>query len=624
VTAEGATEPLDQLTQAQGDARIGARITRGRSELSGSWSGHVIVCGLRGVGVRIVEQLHAAGTPVVIVDDDPDPALSDLGESLGVPHLRPAGRIEEALWEAGLAGAAAVACVERDDLRALGTALLVRELSPATKVVVNLDNPAVGRGVASVTGAGSVLDVAALFAPSVIETCTRENAHRLDVEQVAFAVAEATPAQAGTLRELFGDLAPMGVAPGDGRELLVCPGRDLEVEAGDRVWLLGSLEQLQDARLAGADHPYATRSAARFGALRRIRDRLGVLTDERDRGLRVLLGIVLALVVVSSAVLRFGYRPSDGHAHLSALDAVYFTVETISTVGFGDFSFSGQPHWLEAFGVLLIVLGAAVLTTLFSFITNALVRRRIDQSLGRARVAGVSGHVLLVGLGAVGMRVLEGLIAHGRQVVVVERDESNPLLNQARALGVRVVVGDATLQTTLDLANLASASAVAILTSDDLANIETGLAVRDGLAERWVEVPVVLRVFDRPLGQRVQRSFHFHHVWSTSAIAAPWFIGVALGLDVLATFFVDHEPFLLARLTVAPSGGLAGVAMRELSARMRVVAIRRAGEHQALEHPPRRDTRFAPGDQAYLAGPSEELLKVLRREQSSGLAAALG
>jgi Trk K+ transport system NAD-binding subunit len=56
------------------------------------------------------------------------------------------------------------------------------------------------------------------------------------------------------------------------------------------------------------------------------------------------------------------------------------------------------------------------------------------------------------------------------------------------------------------------------------------------------------------------------------------------------------------------------VAMRELSAEMRVVAIRRAGA-EGLEHPPRRETRFAPGDRAYLAGPSEELLKVLRREQ---------
>ena len=35
-------------------------------------TGHVIVCGLHDVGLRIVEQLHAAGERVVVVDDDPD------------------------------------------------------------------------------------------------------------------------------------------------------------------------------------------------------------------------------------------------------------------------------------------------------------------------------------------------------------------------------------------------------------------------------------------------------------------------------------------------------------------------------------------------------------------------
>ena len=55
--------------------------------------------------------------------------------------------------------------------------------------------------------------------------------------------------------------------------------------------------------------------------------------------------------------------------------------------------------------------------------------------------------------------------------------------------------------------------------------------------------------------------------------------------------------------------------MRDLSARIRVVAIERAGAHGALEHPPRRDTRLAAGDDAYLAGPYEELLALLRRER---------
>ncbi|KUL28512.1 TrkA C-terminal domain-containing protein [Actinoplanes awajinensis] len=79
---------------------------------------------------------------------------------------------------------------------------------------------------------------------------------------------------------------------------------------------------------------------------------------------------------------------------------------------------------------------------------------------------------------------------------------------------------------------------------------------------------------------------------------------------------------LVGRLTVAPGGGLDGLAVQDLSARTRVVAIRRVADRGVLEHPPRRDTRFAAGDEAYLIGPYEELLQVLRRDalSTSGLA----
>jgi len=57
--------------------------------------------------------------------------------------------------------------------------------------------------------------------------------------------------------------------------------------------------------------------------------------------------------------------------------------------------------------------------------------------------------------------------------------------------------------------------------------------------------------------------------------------------------------------------------MAELSARTRVVAISHAGAGGRLEHPPRRGTRFRAGDQAFLIGPYEELLQVLRRDSLS-------
>jgi Trk K+ transport system NAD-binding subunit len=134
-------------------------------------------------------------------------------------------------------------------------------------------------------------------------------------------------------------------------------------------------------------------------------------------------------------------------------------------------------------------------------------------------------------------------------------------------------------------------------------------------------VPVVLRVFDRELGRRLEQSFAFRHVWSTVAIAAPWFVGAALGLHVLNSFYVGSHPFLLARLRIGPGSGLEGLAMSELSASMRVIAIDRSATRGVLEHPPRRGTRLQAGDDAYLAGPYEELLRVLRRSRAGSAAA---
>ena len=340
------------------------------------------------------------------------------------------------------------------------------------------------------------------------------------------------------------------------------------------------------------------------------------LRSNADRSLRIALLAGLALLVISTVILHFTYHLAGRGQHLGVISSAYFTVETVATVGFGDFNFSQQSTWLEIYGIVLMVAGTTLVTTILALLTNALVTRRIAQSLGQAAIPGMVDHVVMVGLGSVGMKVLDGLLERDREVVVVERDETNRYLNQVRARGVPLVLGDSTLAQTLDSVNLQRASAVAIVTSDDMTNIETGLAVRDRLGSRWADTPVVLRVFDRELGGRLEHNFDFRHVWSTAAIAAPWFVGAALGMEVRSSFYVGSHPFLIARLGVAAGGGLEGLAMSDLGARLRVIAIQRRGG--ALEHPPRRDTRLAAGDDAFLAGPYEELLQVLRRERSGG------
>ncbi|MGH3211505.1 MAG: NAD-binding protein, partial [Trebonia sp.] len=151
------------------------------------WQGHVIVCGLPGVGLRIVEQLALSGVPAVVVDDNPAPALARMLDAWDVPLITGPARAEETLKSAGLAEAAAVICAQDDDLSALETALLARRLRAEVRVVAQLTNPAVGRAVKQAGVA--VLDVAGLSAPSVVEVCLDEGVQEMSLSGMRFLAA---------------------------------------------------------------------------------------------------------------------------------------------------------------------------------------------------------------------------------------------------------------------------------------------------------------------------------------------------------------------------------------------------------------------------------------------------
>ncbi len=606
--------------------------------------GHVIVCGLPGLGLRIVEQLALSGVPAVVVDDNPAPALARMLDAWGVTLITGPARAEETLKSAGLSEAIAVICAQDDDLSALETALLTRRLRAEVRVVAQLTNPAVGRAVKEAGVA--VLDVAGLSAPSVVEVCLGEGVQEMSLSGMRFLAARTTAPSTATLRELYGALAPVAVVPPAG-DVLVCPGRDTEVSAGDEVTLIGTPDELAAAdvidhperirRLTataspsaapgslgvlgvlGGDQPDDPGAGPGFAerALRALRDLAVSLARATDRGIAIALGALLTVLVTATLVLRFTYRYAGPGHRISLLDAAYFTVETVTTVGYGDYSFRGEPAWLVVFAVVLMMAGALFVAVFFALVTNMLVSRRIEESLGLQKITALRGHVLVIGLGTVGLRVARQLHDAGRDVVVIEKNEHNRHLGQLRALGVHFMIADATLPEVLASARLAAASAVAVLTSDDLANLETGLAVRDQLGPRWSATPVALRIFDPQLAHSVKETFGFRSVRSTAALAAPWFVGAALGLDVLSTFYAGDELLLVARLTVTPGGGLEGLQMHELAARTRVLALRRAADRSVLEHPPRRTTRFHQADEAYLIGPYDELLTVLRRDRPS-------
>jgi Trk K+ transport system NAD-binding subunit len=358
--------------------------------------------------------------------------------------------------------------------------------------------------------------------------------------------------------------------------------------------------------------PTGTRSAR--PRLRRVFDGVRTVVNDFNPAFYPALAAASTLIVISMLLLRYNYR----HPRMSWVDALYFTIETITTTGYGDFSFAHQQTWLRLFAAMLMFGGATTIALLVAFIADVLLSRRFVFASARPRVRHLRNHVIVVGLSALGMRVVSELVKAGHDVAVIEINEDNRFLSAARELDVPVIFGDATLIQTLETARVDRARAVAILTRDDMINIETGIVVAEMLGPRVMpkvnrraDVSLVLRVYDRALGLAVAQRFAFENVRSTVALAAPWFIGAAMGLDVLGTFSIGQSSFMVGAMHVAEGSELDGLPMMEMSTTTRVIAITR--EDAPVQLHPRREARLRAGDTVYLVGPYRELLATLRK-----------
>jgi Trk K+ transport system NAD-binding subunit len=563
----------------------------------------VIVSGDDALATAIVEELERAGASVATLPD------SELAGA----------RVKTELARAGVAHASAVICAGNDDAINLEIALLARKANPGIRVVARIANDVLREAVAADDPLSAIFGVADLAAPAVVEACLARTTHPFAAADMEFVVFGAEARYDATLREIYGDLAPVAIVKGQNTfnpgEVVVCPGRDMTVNAGDWTAMIGTTGELA---ACGIKPPRQAKTRSRQSRLRRILVAARTLSNEVNPAFYPMMVALFLLIIGSTTLLHFSYT----HPGMSWVDAFYFTNETITTTGYGDFSFAKQPTWLRLYAAVLMLSGVTTTALLVSFIADMMLSRRFVWSSGRSRARHLRNHIIVVGLSALGIRVVADLTAAGHDVTVIERDQNNPFLSTMVELDVPVIFGDATLRQTLEAARVETARAVAVLTRDDMINIETGIVLREMLGSkeasagnRWGEVPVVLRVYDHDLGSAVAQRFGFENVRSTVELAAPWFIGAAMGLQVLGTFSVGNRSFLVGGMHVQAGSELDGLQMFEVSTQTRVIAITRDDAPVRLH--PRRDARLSAGDTVYLVGPYRELLETLRKGQPS-------
>jgi Trk K+ transport system NAD-binding subunit len=319
-----------------------------------------------------------------------------------------------------------------------------------------------------------------------------------------------------------------------------------------------------------------------------------------DRRLAIVGAMFVFLIAASTLVF-------DRYLGVSLLDALYFVVVTVATVGYGDVNLLEAPASLKVFGIVMIMFGALTLALAFGLVTDAIVGARLLRALGQYPVPR-RDHVVVCGVGTTGTTIIEALDQAGVRCVAVERNEDALDASFVKRLRLPVVIGDMASGTTLDGLRLGSARALLAVTKDDMANLQCALLAR----ARAPGLRVVLRMFDPDLAARVERTTGIYLSRSVSALAAPAFVAAIFGRRTVAVLPVGAEVLQIVDLTVERK---TDVRTLEETCQARVMAV---GEVAF----PVLELEVTPGDEMRVVGTSRGLVELAHYVAPSALTAA--
>lgn len=544
---------------------------------------HYVVCGQNDLVVHLVNALLAESVRVtVIIPPRRAPDGADIRAIRGVRVLVAERLDEETFRSAGLAGAYGLALMHQDDVGNIHAALCAQAVEPQLRLVLRMFNTGLGNSVRPLFADCAVLSDASMAAPTF----------------VAAALGEPTPTHFRFRARTLVVARRKEVRP----EHVVCGLADTSDPRHLR--LLPPDQAQADLVLAEASgQPPGTEVAARriIRARRRQRRPSAVLwravRSFATRKIGIATLAVLGVIVVFGSLLA---HPEEGVTVWQA-----FYVAMVTTISGADPD-PGKAASEQIMQVVLNLAGLALIPLITAAVVDGMVNARLALDDGRLR-SPREGHVVVIGLGNVGTRVMAQLHDLGIEVVVIDKDPDARGAALARRLHIPLIVGDGAREENLEAASVATCQALVVVSTDDVTNLQAALngrAIKNDLR-------VVLRLYDGDFADRIQKAFNMNISRSVSYLAAPSFAAALLNREVIATIPIDRHALLVAEVLVAAGSPLVGRALADVdqATGVRVIGLTPAGQAM-LDWSPALDQRLGAGDR---------LVVVVRRAALSAL-----
>jgi Trk K+ transport system NAD-binding subunit len=319
------------------------------------------------------------------------------------------------------------------------------------------------------------------------------------------------------------------------------------------------------------------------------------------REFRVALIVFWFLVFAGGALLWQCYHGRE-LGYLESAYGVFMLIFMESALEFPREWFL-QPLW---FLIPIVGLGA-VADSLVRLGYLVFARKEKLQEWHIMNASALRDHIIVVGAGKVGVRIIKDLLQLGEAVVAVDVEREGALIGEVIDLGVPLIQGNCRVRKTMELAGVSRAKSIILATDDDLANLDGALTAR----EIRPDVHVVLRIFDETLAQKVAGAFRMPAI-SIAATSAPSFIAAATGRRVLAGFSLDgSETLHIADVGVGTGSPIAGRAVGVVQAELGVnIVLHRRAEQTRIN--PAHDVVLEPGDHMLVLAPIDRIAALER------------
>jgi len=320
---------------------------------------------------------------------------------------------------------------------------------------------------------------------------------------------------------------------------------------------------------------------------------------------KIILVLLLFVVIILGGSIGYMY-----FENLPFWDAMYLTIITIATVGYGDLV-PVHPAG-KVFTIFLLFAGAGLVMYTLGKITEAMVEGSLRKILKRRKmdkkIARLHNHFIICGFGRIGQVICEILSDADRPFVIIERDDE--VLKEIDEKGYIAVQGEAEEDAILETAGIERATGLIAVVSTDADNLFITLTAR-GLNPS-------LFILARSSGSKGTRTKLLRA--GASKVISPYYIGARRMAQLLlrptVTDFIDLAMYAgelglkLEEILVSETARFANKNLMDSGIRKRhdviVVAIKRAEDGMVFN--PKPDTMILPGDIMIVLGEADHIV----------------